>query len=211
MLKFVPFYLSITIVIAWIAGSFLYGDTQDLKPMEVSALRLETPDKNLPARIQVIDQARIEQSGATNIVGLLRKEANLQVRSTSGNSARASISLGGFGDNGGHRTLVLLDGHRLNAFDLSPINWHSIPLAMIKSIEVIRGAQSGTYGNHTVGGVIKINTKLPKLEPTASLEAISGRLWSNMCTLVPSWGHLGSPWGHLGAILGPSWGHLGTT
>jgi outer membrane cobalamin receptor len=122
----------------------------------------------------VIDQAKIEQSGATDIVGLLRKEANLQVRSTSGNSARASISMGGFGDNGGHRTLVLLDGHRLNAFDLSPINWHSIPLAMIKSIEVIRGAQSGTYGNHTVGGVIKINTKLPKLEPTASLEAISG-------------------------------------
>mgnify|MGYP001225295700 CR=1 FL=1 len=42
MLKFVPFYLSITIVIAWISGSFLYGDTQDLNPMEVSALRLES-------------------------------------------------------------------------------------------------------------------------------------------------------------------------
>ncbi len=172
MLKFLCIYLSITI--AMVTGSFTYGATQGLKPMEVSALRLETSAKNLPARIQVIDQARIEKSGAINIVGLLRKEANLQVRSTSGNAARATISLGGFGDNGGHRTLVLLDGHRLNAFDLSPINWHSIPLAMIKSIEVIRGAQSGTYGNHTVGGVIKINTKLPKLEPTASLEAISG-------------------------------------
>ena len=161
-------------ILSVVISGLVHAEEQVLEPMEVSALRLETPDKNLPARIQVIDQARIELSGATNIVGLLRKEANLQVRSTSGNSARASISLGGFGDNGGHRTLVLLDGHRLNAFDLSPINWHSIPLAMIKSIEVIRGAQSGTYGNHTVGGVIKINTKLPKLEPTASLEAFSG-------------------------------------
>ena len=132
MLKFVPFYLSITIVIAWISGSFLYGDTQDLNPMEVSALRLETPDKNLPARIQVIDQARIEQSGATNIVGLLRKEANLQVRSTSGNSARSTVSMGGFGENGGLRTLVLLDGHRLNAIDMSSINWYSIPLALVE-------------------------------------------------------------------------------
>lgn len=174
MFKFRPSNLLITIVIGAITCTFLYGNTQDLKPMEVSALRLETSAKNLPARIQVIGQAKIEQSGASDIVGLLRKEANLQVRSTSGNSARASISLGGFGDNGGHRTLVLLDGHRLNAFDLSPINWHSIPLAMIKSIEVIRGAQSGTYGNHSVGGVIKINTKLPKLDPTASLEAFSG-------------------------------------
>ena len=28
--------------------------------------------------------------------------------------------MGGFGDNGDGRTLQLLDGHRLNAFDLSP-------------------------------------------------------------------------------------------
>jgi len=166
--------LLITIVTTWITGSFLYGNTQDLKPMEVSALRLDTSPQNLPARIQVIDQAKIEQSGATNIVGLLRKEANLQVRSYSANSARASISMGGFGENGGLRTLVLLDGHRLNAIDMSAIDWYSIPLSLVDSIEVIRGAQSGTYGNHAVGGVIKINTKFPKLEPAGSLEASAG-------------------------------------
>ena len=162
------------IVIARITGSFLYGDTQDLKPMEISALRLETSPKNLTARIEVISRVKIEQSGAINIVDLLRKEANLQVRSYSANSARASISMGGFGENGGLRTLVLLDGHRLNAIDMSAIDWYSIPLSLVDSIEVIRGAQSGTYGNHAVGGVIKINTKLPKLEPTAFLEASDG-------------------------------------
>lgn len=170
--KFYKFFTQVLFASFSVCFSFA-GDIL-LEPIEVSALRLETSSQNLPARIQVIDQAEIEQSGAMDIVGLLRKEANLQVRSTSGNSARGSISLGGFGDNGGHRTLVLLDGHRLNAFDLSPINWHSIPLAMIKSIEVIRGAQSGTYGNHAVGGVIKINTKLPEFEPTGSLEASAG-------------------------------------
>ena len=144
MLNFAPSNLLITIVIGATTCAFLYGDTQDLKPMEVSALRLETSAKNLPARIQVIGQAKIEQSGATNIVDLLRKEANLQVRSTSANSARASISMGGFGENGGLRTLVLLDGHRLNAIDMSAIDWYSIPLSLVDSIEVIRGAQSGT-------------------------------------------------------------------
>jgi iron complex outermembrane receptor protein len=122
----------------------------------------------------VIDQAKIEQSGATDIVGLLRKEANLQVRSTSGNSARSTVSMGGFGENGGLRTLVLLDGHRLNAIDMSAINWYSIPLALVESIEVIRGGQSGTYGNHAIGGVVKINTKLPTIEPTGSLQASAG-------------------------------------
>ena len=163
-------------IIAWglVAGTFLHGGNDVLKPMEVSALRLETEAKNLPARVQVIDAEKIEQSGATDLVGLLRKEANLQVRSTSGNSARASVSMGGFGEGGQLRTLVILDGHRLNAIDMSAINWYSIPLALVESIEVIRGGQSGTYGNHAVGGVIKINTKLPQANPTGSIEASAG-------------------------------------
>jgi iron complex outermembrane receptor protein len=156
-----------------LAGCSLFGNAE-LEPMVISALRLETETKNLPARVQVIDFEKIEQSGSTDLVGLLRKEANLQVRSTSGNSARSTVSMGGFGDNGDGRTLVLLDGHRLNAFDLYPINWHSIPLAMLESIEVIRGAHSGSYGNHAVGGVIKLNTKKPLEKPSASFEASLG-------------------------------------
>ena len=156
-----------------LAGYSLFGNAE-LDPMEVSALRLETETGNLPAVVQVIDQADIEKSGAGDLVGLLRKQANLQVRSTSGNSARSTVSMGGFGENGGLRTLVLLDGHRLNAIDMSAINWYSIPLALVESVEVIRGGQSGTYGNHAVGGVIKINTKLPEVEPTGSLHASVG-------------------------------------
>ena len=82
--------------------------------------------------------------------------------------------MGGFGENGGLRTLVLLDGHRVNAIDMSAIDWYSIPLGLVESIEVIRGGQSGTFGNHAVGGVIKINTKLPNVEPSGSLEASAG-------------------------------------
>ena len=167
-------FFCITTAIAMIAGAFLYGDPEGLKPMEVSALRLEASPEQLTSRVQVIDQNEIERSGAADLVELLRREANLQVRSTSGNSARSTLSMGGFGENGGLRTLVLLDGHRLNAIDMSAINWYSIPLALVESIEVVRGGQSGTFGNHAVGGVIKINTKLPKLEPTGTLETSAG-------------------------------------
>ena len=156
-----------------LAGNSLFGNAE-LDPMEISALRLETEAKNLPARVQVIDAEKIEKSGSTDLVGLLRKEANLQVSSTSGNSARSTVSMGGFGENGQLRTLVLVDGHRVNAIDMSSINWYSIPLALVESIEVIRGGQSGTYGNHAVGGVIKINTKLPESNPTGSVEASAG-------------------------------------
>ena len=160
-------------IIGQLIASILFANEQ-LEPMEISALRLETETKNLPARVQVIDAEKIEKSGSRDLVGLLRKEANLQVSSTSGNSARSTVSMGGFGENAQLRTLVLVDGHRVNAIDMSAINWYSIPLALVESIEVIRGGHSGTYGNHAVGGVIKINTKLPEANPTGSIEASAG-------------------------------------
>ena len=163
-----------TAFIIFLHGSLLMAESEVLEPMEVSALRLETDSSNLPARIEFIGEAEIRQSGAMDLAELLRREANLQVRSYSANSARSTVSMGGFGENGGLRTLVLLDGHRLNAIDMSPIDWYSIPLVLVDSIEVIRGGQSGAYGNHAVGGVIKINTKLPKLEPSLSLETSGG-------------------------------------
>ena len=158
---------------SWLAGSVLLGNAE-LEPMVVSVLRLETEDKNLAARVQSIDQFDIEQSGALDLVELLRREANLQVRSTSANSTRSTVSMGGFGENGQLRTLVLLDGHRLNTIDQSVINWYTIPISLVESIEVIRGGQAGTYGNHAVGGVIKINSKIPQKEPTGSLETSAG-------------------------------------
>lgn len=145
-----------------------------LEPMQVKALRLGIPLRALPARIEVIDRERILQSGRGNLVDVLRKEANLQVRSTSGNSARSEVSIGGFGENASQRTLVLLDGHRINANDLSQVNWYSIPLYLVDSIEVIRGGQSAAYGNHAVGGVIKINTIRPSIEPAGSVEVSGG-------------------------------------
>ena len=166
--------LYLTCILSFSTAVLTFAEEQLLEPMDVSALRLETASKNLSSRIQVIDETDIEESGAVDLVGLLRKEANLQVQSTSGNSARSTVSMGGFGEGGQLRTLIILDGHRLNAIDMSAINWYSIPLALVESIEVIRGGQSGTYGNHAIGGVIKINTKLPKIEPTGSLQASVG-------------------------------------
>ena len=65
-------------------GSFLYGDADALEPMVVVETRSLTVrnslHENLPAGDD-LDQADIEQSGAVDLVELLRREANLQVRS----------------------------------------------------------------------------------------------------------------------------------
>ena len=70
--------------------------------------------------------------------------------------------MGGFGENSGLRTLVLFGRSSIKRHRPIVLNWYSIPVSLVESVEVIRGGQAGTFGNHAVGGVIKINTKLPE-------------------------------------------------
>ena len=140
----------------------------------VSASRFSEVDMQIASRVQLINAEDITNSGATDLVQLLRKEANLHFRSTSGNSAQSEVSMGGFGENSGQRVLILLDGHRLNTADLGRINWLSIPLGLIESVEVIQGGQSALYGNNAVGGVIKINTRRPTDQLAGQAQASVG-------------------------------------
>lgn len=133
----------------------------ELEPIYVSSPRFSSIDLKVASRVQLIGREAIEASNATNLVTLLEEEANLHFRSTSGNSALSELSMGGFGESSGQRALILLDGQRLNTADLGQINWLSIPISLVESVEVIKGGQSALYGNNAVGGVIKINTQRP--------------------------------------------------
>ncbi len=159
----------------------------------VSAPRFMDVDINIASRVQVIDQLAIEKSGATNMVELLKTEANLHFRSSSGNAANSEISMGGFGENSGQRVLILLDGQRLNTADLGQINWLSIPLGLIGSVEVIKGGQSALYGNNATGGVIKIKTRRPTDEISGQTQVSLGSFdsYNGRVALTGSEGNLG--------------------
>lgn len=134
-------------------------DSLELKPSVVT----RTTNLTLPSAssIAVIDRAIIEDSGAINLVDLLRSQAGLQIRDTMGDGNRAAISLRGFGENAGNNTLVLVDGRRLNQPTLATPDLNSVPLANIERIEIIRGAGTVLYGDQAVGGVINIVTRTP--------------------------------------------------
>ncbi len=128
----------------------------------VSASRLDDLDLmavDTAAAVTVIDRSAIEHSGAVSVPELLQSEANVMLRSFSGNPNDGQIAMRGFGDNSHLRTLVLVDGHRLNRPDMGNIGWQSVPLSSIERIEVIRGGQNVLYGDRAVAGVVKITTK----------------------------------------------------
>ena len=123
---------------------------------------LQIPLNNIE-RIEVVE---IKESGATNIVEVLDKLESIQFRDYSGNSSQSIIDMRGFGgDNPFGKTLVTVDGMRINRPDMASVNWMQIPLGSIERIEVVRGANSVLYGDAAIGGSINIITKKGQGEP----------------------------------------------
>ncbi len=153
-------------------------DETPLTTMEevvVTATRYEESVRKVPSSVTVITAEEIKESGATNIPDLLESRANIHVKTYSGNASQAMIDLRGFGgDNPYGKTLVLLDGRRMNRPDMSSINWLQVPLELIERIEVVRGTHTALYGDSAIGGVINIITKKGTREPRFTFSAIVG-------------------------------------
>ncbi len=134
--------------------------------------------------ISVISQNDINNSNATNSIGILRSVPGIVVRDFYGNGAKASVDLRGFGDMDSMNTLVLIDGRRVNEVDLSGVDWSQIPLDQIQRIEVIRGGNSVLYGENAIGGVINIITKKGKGKPKLEIGTEFGSYDKNLEKLI---------------------------
>ena len=165
-------YLSATMAVVIGLGMFTisaYAAESKLEEVLVTGVRAETLAK-IPRSVTVITAEDIAQAASNDIVSLLAREANLNIRSVTGNDKFSGIDIRGMGDTFSSNVVVLVDGARLNAPDLSGPDFSAVSLGQIERIEVIRGGGGVRYGNGAVGGVINIITKKPQ-EPAASLSA----------------------------------------
>lgn len=143
----------------------------------ITAPRFPEEIRRMPASITVITQEDIERSAARTLPELISGEVGFTAKDFYGNNAAyTSLDLRGFGVTGAQNTLVLLDGRRLNDFDLSGVQWAAIPLASIERVEIVRGAGGVLYGDGAVAGIVNIVTRSP-LAPGKSFE-IMGRVAS---------------------------------
>jgi len=125
----------------------------------VTATRFRSDDRHVAANVTTISSADIASTPAGNLPELLATRAGIDVRSLYGSQgADTAISLRGFGENASLRTLVIVDGRRLDQLEFVTPNWSSIPLDSIERIEIVRGSSSVLYGDQAVAGVINIIT-----------------------------------------------------
>lgn len=133
----------------------------------VTASREKEQTLRVPADVIVIDRKDIERSNAQNVPQLL-EGAGLHVSDITGNNHAFTVDLRGFGETAPANLLVLVDGRRINAPDLSGVDWSLIPIERIARIEVVPGPRGSVlYGDNATGGVINIITR----EGTGALEA----------------------------------------
>jgi iron complex outermembrane recepter protein len=141
----------------------------------VTATRDIQEIRKAPANVTVITAEEINETGATTVVEVLDKLESLQFRTYSGNSSQSQLDMRGFGgDNPFGKTLILLDGRRLNRTDMASINWLQTPVNTIERIEIVRGAGSVLYGDAAIGGVINIITKKGTGKPKFNASVLAG-------------------------------------
>jgi len=146
----------------------------ELDEVVVTATREEDTVREIPKNVTVITSFDIEQASSTNVVDLLAREANLNIRSLFGNDKKAGVDIRGMGDTYVSNVVLMVDGFRLNAPDQAGPDFSSIPLGRIERIEIVRGAGSVLYGDGAVGGVINIITKKGDIAPEITLHSSYG-------------------------------------
>lgn len=128
-------------------------------PIVITATRLKQKPVESPLSITVIDRNMIEASTAIELVDVLRLAPGLLVAHANGNAF--SISYHGFASAWPNRMQVLVDGRSVYTPLFSIVDWNNIGLTLddVEKIEIIRGANSASYGANAVRGTINIITR----------------------------------------------------
>ena len=132
-----------------------------LDSVTVSATLRPAPVRETPGTVSVIDSQTIQERLLENFADLVRYEPGVYVES---NVTR--LGLNGFNIRGvgGNRVMTQIDGIQTSEqFDFGPFNIHQVGLDVdaLKSVEIVRSANSALYGSDALGGVVSLFTKDP--------------------------------------------------
>ncbi len=138
--------------------------------VEVTGSNIKRVEGEGALPVQVITRSEIDKSGATNVQELLSTiSANNSAGQVMNSQAIGATTLSQQGASlrglGPARTLVLINGHRLDQFAGAiggvegGVNLSAIPFAAIERVEILKDGASAIYGSDAIGGVINFITR----------------------------------------------------
>jgi outer membrane receptor protein involved in Fe transport len=155
-----------------LCGVSLLGASQALaqststtpEPTEVVVTGSRIPRQNLNSvsGMTIVSAGEIKAEGTVNVETLLNNLPSVFAGQNStvsnGSSGTATVDLRGLGPS---RTLVLIDGRRMQAGDpaLPVADLNFIPSALVDRVDVLTGGASSAYGADAVAGVVNFVMK----------------------------------------------------
>jgi outer membrane receptor protein involved in Fe transport len=128
----------------------------------VTGSRIRTPNQTSDAPVTSVTSAELKLEGATTIENVLNSLPQVVGGQNLGQSidstGTATVNLRGLGAN---RTLVLVDGRRLQPGDptVPYADLNNIPSALVERVDVLTGGASAVYGADAVAGVVNFIMK----------------------------------------------------
>ncbi|MDG2534563.1 TonB-dependent hemoglobin/transferrin/lactoferrin family receptor [Sphingomonas sp. HITSZ_GF] len=146
------------------------GDQQD-STITVTATRIPTDVKDVPATVTVIDEKKIADQLVTDIKDLVRYEPGISVPrgptrfgaalGVTGRAGNEGFIVRGIG---GNRVLIQVDGVRVPdgfTFGAQSSGRDYVDIGLVKSVEILRGPASALYGSDGLAGAISFTTSDP--------------------------------------------------
>jgi vitamin B12 transporter len=153
------------------ASSALSNSEAETEGIVVSATRIETPEEESPATIDVIRANDFEIKQTHRVADALREVPGLSVVQSGSPGALTSVFTRGLRS---QHTQVLLDGVPVNQGLQGAFNFGDLTTDNIDRIEIVRGPQSTLYGPTALAGVIQIFTKRGSGSPTGEFSFEGG-------------------------------------
>ena len=125
-----------------------------------TASKYAQTEEEAPSAISIVTSGEIEKFGYHNLADLLNMQTGMYV---SNDRALTYLGVRGFrrlSDN--NRTLILIDGHRINSYQVGggPIeNSLGLDLKHFEKVEIVRGPGSALYGTNALFAVINLVPK----------------------------------------------------
>lgn len=134
----------------------------DVGTLVVTGSRIQRQDYEATSPVFTLSANALRDAGTPQIEQVLNELPQLvpSITTTSNNPSlggQAVVDLRGLGP---ERTLVLLDGRRLQPSTTGGlIDLNTIPAGLIDSIEIMTGGGSSTYGSEAIAGVVNVKLR----------------------------------------------------
>ena len=148
-------------------------EEETLKPVVVTATRIETPQEEVTTSITVITAEDIRAQQAETVSEVLRNVPGLDVVQSGSRGTTTSVFIRGSDSD---QVLVLIDGVEVNSTTAGAFDFAHLTTENVERIEVLRGAGGTLYGSQAFG-VVHVITQRGEGPPrlTFSTEGGNGR------------------------------------